>query len=228
MTLGEHPEWQAAAAQSAREPKVVGIFVDRISYSAILPGLSVDVGYGCGSFFGGGWMEDEWRKKVAALWMLPGDAADHPQSALRVAAPALPYAPDPQSEFHQRALQLAKAAPLSLMARLPDEHGWGSSAGNMLPYSRTVQAYLNHLQEDAHFQHKWRHGVLLVTYPAWFTHEGDGVTVPWSVVKRLRDAEATGDGFLPLAELARTAHELNSAQVQRLAAQFRVMGNIAR
>jgi len=205
-------------------PEPQKLFISTLHLSGeIAPCLLIDTGFGSINYVGGGYMEGGWREKLAALWMLPGDDLDDPQSAKQAPAPRPPAAPDARRPLHSRLLQMAEAAPFSFIARLPDE----GSAGDDLPPHQSLKAYLSRLQETKHVQSKWRHGILLLTTPALLIEDADNPPAPWPLVKRLRDAEAPGDGFLPLAELAHAAHQLSRPQLRRLAAYFPVMDSIA-
>jgi hypothetical protein len=120
-----------------------------------------------------------------------------------------------------RLFQLADGASLSLMARLaPDQNGWP-----VLFYDKPVQVSLDRLK-DYNVPHKWRHGILLLSHNAWLVR-GEGDPVPWALMKRLRQAEIAGGGLLPLKDITATARQLTAEQLQRLADEFPVMGNIA-
>ena len=80
-------------------------------------------------------------------------------------------------------------------------------------------------QEPLNIQHKWRGGVLMLTCQNWFVDESEDARLPWTEVRRLRDAEATGDGFLSLADLAHAAAVLNVAQMHKLGEWFPVINN---
>lgn len=205
-------------------PEPQKLFISTLHLSGeIAPCLLIDTGFGSINYVGGGYMEGGWQEKMTALWMLPGDDLDDPQSAKQAPAPRPPAAPDARRPLHSRLLQMAEAAPFSFIARLPDE----GSAGDGLPPHQSLKAYLSRLQETKHVQSKWRHGILLLTTPALLIEDADNPPAPWPLVKRLRDAEAPGDGFLPLAELAHAAHQLSRPQLRRLAAYFPVMDSIA-
>jgi hypothetical protein len=57
--------------------------------------------------------------------------------------------------------------------------------------------------------------------------ESEDARLPWPAVRRLRDAEAAGAGFLSLNDLAHAAATLNAAQMQGLGEWFPVMNNAA-
>lgn len=234
----EHPEWLTAPpppwykgpppSRIVPKPKDVGISV-HVSPVSAAPMMTVDLGWGSGDFFGGLWEDKALRRRLDAFWRLSGDADGDAQTAKKAATPKTPPPSEKDSQYPNRLIELAQAAPLSLIARVPQAQGTVSiSTGDVRPYGMTVQAYLDLLDKEAHFQHKWRDGVLLVSNPAWFVLDNDDVVAPWAVVRRLRDAEAAaGDGFLSVDDLARTASDLSEPSLRRLARQYPVMDSVA-
>ena len=232
--LAEHPEiltaprlaWVPPFSAVVPRPKIVGISVHATPVS-MAPVMTVDLGWGSGGIVGGLQEDRALRRKVDALWMLSGDAADDPQTARKAAAlPASPVGGE-ENPYQRRLLELAQASPLSLMARIPQAKGYQDNASDVRPSGMTVQAYLEHLKKNAKYEHKWRDGVLLVANPAWVVLDDDDVVPPWAVVRRLRDAEAAQDGFLSLDDLSGAASELSEPTLRRLARQFPVMENVA-
>lgn len=238
-----HELWAWQVAQQAKfppppgiyippvpEPKRISIGMDRFSED-IAPGFSVDVGYGCGASFGGGFLNKAWRKKMVDLWTLPGDRDTDPAMGRPVVAPksdALPISAE--HPMASRLCRLSQAASLPIIARLPDGRdgrGQSTSADDALPYGKPVQTFLSRMTGDFKFYAKWRDGVLLLTYPGWVQDDTEDARVPWPLVRRLRDAEAGGDGFLSLTDLGNAAHLLNKKQLHRLATWLPVMDNVA-
>ncbi len=206
-----------------REPQSISV---GCGYSDLkmAPSLNIDTGFGCGDLAGGGWIEKEWRSKISLMWLRPGDLRDVPAAAKQVPAPRVAGKSSSEHTFAERLMQLAKAASLPLLARLPDEHSSGSnSITDDPPYNQTVKAYLTYVKGD--LQHKWRKGVLLLDYPPRLTDPGKATDAPWSVVRRLRDSEAKGDGYLTLGDYARAAHDLTPQQMRALSAHFPSMPN---
>ena len=202
-------------------PEPTAITVSSARYSVqIAPSLNLDIGFGCGDLAGGGWMEKDWRGKIGLMWMNPGDAPEIPDAARRVPTPhnSQPDTPDTET-YASRLLQLSKAAAFSFLARLPDPHTFNSSITRELPYNRSVQNYLTRLG-DASIAHKWRGGILLLAHPSWLTDPEAPADAPWWVVRRLRDREAQGDGYLTLDDFAWAAGRTTPAQMQALAAHF--------
>ncbi len=211
-------------------PTRIGISVSR-DPDQVAPGLYIDTGMGSGDYFGGGYMEVPWRQKMNAQWMLPKDAVEDPASARALAAPKQPL--PPSSGRHPLAdylLRSSDAAQVPLIARIPQDLDETTNQGTLsqMPAAKTVGAFLEGVtKRPVTLQHKWRGGVLLLTCQNWFMSESEDTRLPWAEVKRLRDAEATGDGFLPLGELAHAAAVLNAAQMHRLSEWFPVMINVA-
>ena len=215
---------------SLPEPTQIGIVVTR-NPDQVAPGLYIDTGQGSGDYFGGGYMEDPWRQKMNANWMQPKDAAEDPASARALAAPKQP--PTASGKPHALAdylLLSSKAAQVPLMARLPHDLDETINVGTIsqLPAAKTIGALLEGVgKRPVNLQHKWRGGVLLLTCQNWFMDESEDSRLPWAEAQRLRDAEAAGDGFLSLGELAHAAAVLNVAQMHRLGAWFPVLNNAA-
>ncbi len=194
----------------------------------IAPDLEIDIGRGSGGFFGGSFLDKTWRKKMGALWALPGDRDSDPALTRPTAVPKHD-APSVSTEhpLASRLCKLSEVASLPVIARLPDERGQSTSASDPLPFGQPVQAFLSRMTQGFKFYAKWRDGVLLLTYPGWVQDDTEDTRVPWPLVRRLRDAEAGGDGFLSLTDLGNAAHLLNEKQLHRLAAWFPVMDNVA-
>ncbi len=212
------------------EPTEIAITVSR-NPDQVAPGLYIDTGLGSGDYFGGGYMEKPWRQKMSAQWMLPQDAADDPASA-RALAPAKtpPPAPSQPHALADHLLRLSEAVQVPLIARIPHDLDEITNEGmiSQLPAAKTVGAVLDGVGErPVNLQHKWRGGVLLLTCQNWFMDESEDARLPWAEVKRLRDAEAVGDGFLPLGELAHAAAVLSAAQMKRGGEWFPVLNNAA-
>lgn len=205
-----------------REPQSISV---SCGYSDLkmAPSLNIDTGFGCGDLAGGGWMEKEWRSKVSLMWLRPGDLRDVPAAAKQIPAPHSAGKSSSEHTFAERLMQLAKAASLPLLARLPDERVSGSNITNTPPYNRTVRAYLAYLQSS--LEQKWRNGVLLLSYSPRLTDPGKATDAPWSVVRQLRESEAKGDGYLTLGDYAHAAHALTPQQMQALSAHFPSMPN---
>lgn len=236
-----HDLWDWQIKQLVKFPPPPGMYLPpvpqptKISFSMsrssedIAPGLFIDVGYGSGAYFGGSSLDKAWRKRMTALWTLPGDRDSDPALTRLVAAPARGER-EASARYHMapRLCQVARAASLPIIARLPDDSHTNVSTD--LPYGKPLQAFLSRITTEPdtpfRFYSKWRDGVLLLAYPGWVQDDTDDTRVPWPLVRRLRDAEA-GGRFLSLTDLGCAAHLLNEKQLQRLAAWFPVMENVA-
>lgn len=206
-----------------REPRSI-VIMAAYSNLKMAPALNVDTGFGCGDLVGGGKMEKKWRNKISLMWLRPGDFLDVPAAAKRVPAPrAVSNSSSSEHTFDQRLMQLARAASLPLLARLPDEHNGSNSITSTPPYGQTVGTYLTYIQKD--LEHKWRGGVLLLSYSPRLTDPGKATDAPWSVVRQLRESEAKGDGYLTLDDYAHAADALTLQQMQALSAHFPSMRN---
>lgn len=229
-------DWEVAAAAKQGFPKSallpeathIGISVD-FRPDLMVPALYIEAGRGGGQYFGGAWMEDAWRKKMNAGWMQSGEATTDPATTrtLAISKPP-PSAADQPHALADYLLQFSDAAHVSLIARIPHPLDVSADVGMVaqIPMTKTVGAFLEAVHGTSfNLQHKWRGGVLLVTCQNWFVDESEDARLPWTVVQRLRDAEAASDGFLSLNDLAHAAAVLNVAQMRRMGEWFPVMNN---
>jgi hypothetical protein len=192
-------------------PKTITFKVDRFS-GDLSPTLIIDLdGFGGFGYLGGDPLNNQWKAKVQDRWMLPGDSRTDSSESKEIAK--LSPAPERGENVGQDRLfpllrSLAKASPLSFLACLPpDQRAPGE------PTSRTVGTAIAGLEElSPPLQHKWRSGVLLLTYPGKII-EDVPVRIPWQVVKRLRQArDADPQGLLSLQDFLDAARGVTSAQ----------------
>lgn len=205
-----------------REPKFISI--GGYQYPGDLaPWLTVDTGFGSIDYVGGGWMEEDWQKKIDALWILDSDSTND-KGNLRL-APALVSSRASGADYPlaDNLLRLSKAAFVPLMARLPDEKLTGG--GRFESNFTSLQACLDRLV-DYKVAHKWHGSVLLLSDSTWLTQDQKTTGSPWRLVKHLRDREAKS-GFLTVDDLAQTAQELNAGQLRSLSSSFPVMQYVA-
>ncbi len=208
----------------------VSISIDS-SPNLVAPAVYIDSGRGSGEYFGGAFMQDAWQKKMSAQWMQPGDSAEDLASARALAAPKkMPPAVDPPHALADYLLRFSDAAQVPLIARIPLTLDAGTPLGTLsqVPKTSDVKAFLAQAQQQPlQMDHKWRGGVLLLACQNWFVGQSEDSRLPWPEVKRLRDAEASGDGFLTLNDMAHAANVLNDAQMQALGEWFPVMTEAA-
>lgn len=231
-----HSQWQWAAKTTRvllpngttgppPEFKSIPIRVDH-TFGNVAPSLMIDAGAGCGELCGGGWMEKDWQKKMEADWLLPGDAPDDPASARppTQAAPITGPLTIKADMVAQRLLRMAATTGVPMVARLRyDLPEPPPATGKTLAESLKIAGGAPY-----NLQHKWRGGILLVTYSGWFMDEKEDNRLPWSEIRRLRDAEATApDGFLSFKDLAHAAFLMNPAQLHKLTSWFPVASFIA-
>ncbi len=228
-----------AAAKQGYPASALGKPADRLSIfsssdpSFIAPSLTIDTGWIGGGSFGGSYMQDDWQKKMNAQWMQPGDAADDPVSSrtLKAFTEMPPAGRNPAYPMADYLLRFADAAQVPLLARIPQtlENGTVPVLLSQLPAEKTIKAFLaaQAKQQGIMLASKWRSGVLLLTCQNWFLGQSETSRLPWAEVKRLRDAEAAGDGFLTLGDMAHAADVLNDAQMQALGEWFPVMASAA-
>ncbi len=238
--VAEAQNWViAAAVKQGYEASALGKAPDHISISIstdaslVTPSLTVETGWGGGCGFGGLYMQDAWLKKMNAQWMQPGDATDDPASSRTLKGfTEMPRAgTNPAYPMADYLLRFAAAAQVPLMARVPQtmETQTTPIILSQTPAQKIAKTFLaaQAAQQGIMLVSKWRGGVLLMTCQNWFIGQSEGARLPWSEVKRLRDAEATGDGFLTLDNIAHAANVLNDAQMTALGEWFPVMANAA-
>ena len=225
----EHPLSDGTVVPEPRSDHI-GINVG-YSPDLVAPAIYMDAGRGSGEYFGGAYMQDAWQQKMNAQWMQPGDNADDLASARVLAAPKhFSPAAEPPHPLAEYLLRFADAAQVPLVARIPHTLDAGTSPGVLaqVPKTGAVGMFLAQAQkEPLLMDHKWRGGVLLLTCQNWFIGQSEDSRLPWPEVRRLRDAEATGDGFLSLNDIAHAANVLNDAQMTALGEWFPVMANAA-
>ena len=196
----------------------------------VAPALYIDSGRGSGEYFGGAFIQGIWQKKINAQWIQPGDDSDNTASTRALAAFKQTPAADTTHALANYLLRFSDAAQVPLIARIPQtlDAGTNLSTLSQVPVTKTVSTFLaQSQQEPLTLAHKWRGGVLLLTCQNWFIGQSEGSRLPWAEVKRLRDAEAAGDGFLSLNDMAHAANVLNDAQMTALGEWFPVMTNVA-
>jgi len=207
------------------EPTVVFFFVEWFP-NEIAPSLYImPDGIGGYAYIGGVPYERVWQERIGEEWLLHGDRRNDRAGTRRIEAPDPPPPPKPEDATPAgRMAQLADAAGISILARLPFHHERDPGA----PFGQTVEQYLATLTEKLPaYLHKWRRGILVVTYANWFVSEADLPNVPWELVQQLREAERRQDGFLRLDDLVAAAMRLTERQLLRLAQEFRVMASVA-
>ena len=199
------------------------------------PSLFMDLGdLGAMSFLGGNMLKEGLRGSLRNQWMLPGDNAGNAaekqvcrEKDKLEPVPTLPVSPDdpsvssppgklPALNFKQpitriRFGELSKSAPLSLIAILPDDVIFDPGP----PYGRTVQQFLQRaIGPNSEFMIKWRHNILLVSYPTWHLYTDE--RFPYSISKQLQQEEQ--QGFVPARALADVCARLTDTQWHSLCA----------
>ncbi len=195
----------------------------------VAPALFMSSGRGSGEYFGGAFMQAAWQQKMNALWIQPEDKVDNLASARALAMPKKMPVPKPLYPLADYLLRFADAVQVPLLARIPHKVDVGTQtmALSQMPASTTVTEFLTRSQKLLALDHKWRGGVLLLTGQNWFIGQSEGARLPWTEVRRLRNAEAAGDGFLTLNDIAHAANVLNPAQMAALGEWFPVMSQAA-
>jgi hypothetical protein len=175
-------------------------------------------GYG----YAGGWLlQHELDADLDRLWMLPGDAANDPSAAQPLTEVSPPGPGEPALRPVERRLRdLARGAPLSLLARLRRRQSVQTESPPPPP-PKTVAEVLKVLRDQPpYLRAKWRRGVLLLSYPGWIVAEEENV--PWPMVRRLREAEKK-EGWEPSVDDVAAASMLGEKPLRRLAEDFPYM-----
>lgn len=190
----------------------------------IYPSLFIDLEHmGGSSYVGGTRQEEAWQKKLDDLWILPGDTINDPVFPLPMHLPAADKSKQSAETVQaQRLSQLASAAPVSLMACLPERQDadFGS------PDGQRPSSYLERIKQQTPFlRHKWRQKTLLLTYPTWFQEQSSTAQIPWLLIKQFRQTETKDKGLFSIEDLARLCSRLSAPQMQRLSREFPGLAN---
>lgn len=179
-------------------------------------------------YFGGTPFEKAIQKKLEALWFLESDVLEDAKEKQKLELPRERVVDATvRLLLEDRLVQVAEAGNLSLLARLPVNYD-DSRFDPGSPYGKTVGAYLKRLRDnfDYHNPHKWRDGILLVNYPAWFKDEKK--KAPWPLIKRLREVQEKNAGWTPLRELGIVASQINDEQIATLSFEFPILNQLRR
>ncbi len=203
-------------------PDAITVFTTHAGGTAA-PNLVIQLGQiGGYAYVGGVRLEDAFTAKLESLWNNDGDVSKSPLTDQRI-PPAKPGAPPanirPPFDQHKSTAapalrQLSERMPLSLIARLPENDG----AYPQPMDGKTLRDYLSDLRNRFHLMTKWRGDVLLLSSTTWYMREA--ALVPQQIVKRLRAAQESGHGLLPLKDLAYAASRLTPAQLDHLSGEI--------
>lgn len=216
------------ATEAIPEPTSIYFRADRGIAREVSPTLWIEIErIGAYGYLGGMPLERAVRKRVGDMWPLvddaPTDALEHRAVApMPGSAPIKDATVERARAMEARLSQLSDFSGIPILGRLPHD----ALLDPGLPSDLTVGAYLASLHERTpYMQWKWRHGVLLVDYPAWFQDETE--LVPHSITVQLRRVAAEHDGYLPLTDVIKTARALTQDQLNRLGDEFATMHSIA-
>lgn len=116
--------------------------------------------------------------------------------------------------------QLAATEGVSFLAVIPEDVGFQMPRA----FGKTPEQYFAELWKDEpYLMHKWRDGIMLLSYPTWFY--GDDAQYAYGTVKRLRKSLKQQDGLLSLKDVAEPATTLKQAQLKRLSEEFPAFQN---
>jgi hypothetical protein len=176
-------------------------------------------GYG---YLGGTPMHNGLRKILLKRWIMSDDGLGNPSEQIEVSKASGSGEPVKGHFLERRFGELAKSVPFSILARLPafqDDDPGRLANGN-------VGEILRRLSEDPFcLDHKWRSGMLLISYPTWFLDETK--TVPLVIAREIKRREVNGGGLLTADDLFWAATKLSSEQLQSLSRELQELGHVA-
>jgi len=167
-------------------------------------------GYG---YVGGDPLAVAFRNHVAGAWLGDADVPEHTalETAKLAATAKHELAKHPPLDHPWVALAERTDVPLLALAPVGRASRSFASEG-----AGTLGGYLRALGRRDYAIHKWRHGLLLVTYAAWFRDEQELHPCSWPVVRRLREACRSNSGLPTLGALVRVAVDLTPEQLDVL------------
>ncbi len=174
-------------------------------------------GLGGYAYAGAAPLERLYRKALLDRWVLDGETRiDTTLEATRVTDHETAASKPSTSGLDRRIAELAEGSKISVVARLPADRN--DDPGPVR--GRDIAHVLEGLRDPA-LMHKWRVGILLVSSYSWPFELAD--RVPYRVVRRLRELQVVGNGFIPLIELSRVSALLSTSQLRRLSVEFQCM-----
>jgi hypothetical protein len=200
------------------------------SFSPFLPDSDGDPGLlislGAESSFGGRTYftirTSELLPGIAADWALPGDrkALYADQDPIRKGVPfELDTLWKTAPVLDHNIAQMAATEGVSFMAVVPDgDFSALSGVWVQTPVQTPMQNFDEAWRDSRNLMHKWREGILLVSYPKWFY--GDESQVPYKTVERLRTSLRKQNGLLSLEDLVDPVAALSPAQRISLRREF--------
>lgn len=202
--------------------------VDKIGFAAeradlgVTPVLFLTTYSGLG-YIGGTPFEKVIQAKLRSLWYLENDLTTEEREKRKLERPqGLPEPPRNGFPMEDRLLQMAEAAQVSLLARLPVDPRIGNQDLGS-PFGQSLESYLSRLQKHdvVPLPHKWRNSLLMVNYPPWFYEEDQKAS--WSVIKQLRATRLRDGGLTPLRDLGIAIARLNAKQIPPLEKEFPIL-----
>ena len=151
-------------------------------------------------------------------WIFPGDRPmlerdEEKLPALTAFKPESLWEKAPRLD--RNIAQLAATEGVSFLAVLPEE----PVAGFPIETAKTPRLlFWEAGQHGQPLMHKWRNGVLLVSYPGWFY--GDETQYPYRVVAHLRASLQKQERLLSLQDILEPVNALTEKQRWRLSAEF--------
>jgi hypothetical protein len=197
------------------KPDFISVDTRRFTPHYVAPDLFIYINGSGYNYAGGRPLDDPARKYVTDLWVLSSDSNTDPREDSEVSSDAIPIGRTDVGPVHrQRLSQLAETGKLCIIERiLPGESSFPSWDPGP-PQGKKIGPYLKEIGETLHLDRKWRRGILLVTASSWF--HCDGEDAPWTVVRGLRSAGVSEDGFQSLEGVLAFVRQVDHDQARRI------------
>ena len=212
--------------EAAPPPEWIRFGADRIGTKATRS-LYIDVdGLGGYAYSGGVPLQKRFNEVHLDAWMLDGDVRSDQEAEAR----AIPEREPSEATrslvgLARRCMEVSEIGDVPLIARVPRGRSFRDAGAS--PSGRALGAYLADLRDTYQAAHKWRHGILLVTYSSWFCQAEELARPPWAAVKAIREAMKSSDGNAMIGALLLAASAMTLPQLGVLEADWPVAASIA-
>jgi hypothetical protein len=188
----------------------------------VAPSFFIILGGSGYSYLGGRLIADKSIQQMTEKWIQSGDLLDTPLSAHKLVRTKKSMEIKADTPLEQYLVELSLLAPLSLIARLPQKE----ISRDFSELQETVEYYLAYLRAfPPYLEAKWRHNVLLLSFPGWIWETES--YVPYAHVKQMRLEAQRNSGFLPFRSIAKVAALLKPDQLEHLGKEFPIFDCIS-
>ncbi|NLH97935.1 MAG: hypothetical protein GX446_00425 [Chthonomonadales bacterium] len=207
-------------------PEWIRFAADRLGNKATRS-LYIDVdGLGGYAYSGGVPLQRRFNELHLDMWLLDGDARSHKGAEARIIPERKPnYVTRSLTGLARRCAEISEHGDIPLIARVPRVRSFLDAGSG--PVGRVLGPYLSDLRDTYQAAHKWRHGILLVTYSSWFCQPEEVARPPWSQVKAIREAVKANDRTAMIEALLRAASVMTLQQLRVLEADWHAAGSLA-